>query len=128
MSTFIKGNLARARVTKMPTGTDPATAHAVLEHAAEFGYHVRDLIERGHQPRVAIEIALKAAGTYDLLKARPGAMERIFAYFEKEVDRLTTEADSGRKIVRGVPIVPKGKADAVLYSASGAILKKVSGE
>lgn len=128
----MSGNLKDAEVRKKPSDLDPATAHAAIEQAEEFGYRVRDLIDRGHKPRHAIVIALKNAGMYELLKARRGAMERIFAYFEGEVDRLKQKLDEGARIVRGVPIVkvgrPDEKPDPVLYAVDGSILKKVSGE
>lgn len=126
------GNLKNARVTKLPAGMDPATAHAVLEQAEEFGFRVRDLIERGHKPRVAIEIALKNAGVYEILSKREGAMERIFAYFEREVERLKTamESKSTIGVKRGV-VIGKGRIEiergAIVLGADGAPMRKVSG-
>lgn len=127
------GNLQNARVTKLPKGMDPATAGAALEHAEEFGFRVRDLMERGHSPRNAIEIALKNSGMYEILKKREGAMERIFEYFEREVCRLKTamELKSTLGIKRGV-VLHKGKLeieeDAVILGADGLPARKASGE
>ena len=127
------GNLKGSRVTRLPKNMDPATAGAALEHAEEFGFRVRDLIERGHSPRNAIEIALKNTGMYEILKKREGAMERIFAYFEGEVARLKTARDSKGHlgIKRGVAL-QKGKIeinrDAIVLGADGKPIKKASNE
>ena len=125
------GNLKGAEIRKKPADLDPATAHAAVEQAEEFGFRVRDLIDRGHKPRHAIVIALKNAGMYELLKAREGAMERIFAYFEGEVQRLKEKLDEGARIVRGVPIVKVGRPDEApdpkLYAADGTLIVKKVG-
>lgn len=122
------GNLKGALIRKKPSDLDPATAHAAVEQAEEFGFRVRDLIDRGHQPRHAIVIALKNIGMYEILKSRPGAMERIFAYFEGEVSRLKKKMDEGAKIVRGVPIVVKNGAAMKILGPDGLPLEKASGE
>lgn len=122
------GNLKGAIVRKKPSDLDPATAHAAVEQAEEFGFRVRDLIDRGHQPRHAIVIALKNVGMYEILCKRPGAMERIFAYFEGEVSRLQKKMDEGAKIVRGVPVVVKDGQKMRILGPDGLPLQKVSGE
>lgn len=128
------GNLAGSRVTKKPGDLDPATAHAALEQAEEFGFRVRDLIDRGHKPRNAIEIALKNSGMYEILSRRPGAMERIFAYFEGEVTRLQTAMDDRKtiQVKRGVVVargrVPKACSRPeckVIYGADGKVAARV---
>lgn len=127
------GGNVRGEITKKPGDLDPASAHAAVEQAEEFGFRVRDLIDRGHRPRDAVVIALRNAGMYEILKKRPGAMERIVAWFETEVERLTEQLDRGRKVVRGVPIVPVGRkdrkadADPVLYAADGVTLLTKTG-
>ncbi len=122
------GNLKGAVIRKRPSDLDPATAHAAVEQAEEFGFRVRDLIDRGHQPRHAIEIALKNIGMYEILAKREGAMERIFAYFEGEVNRLKKKMDEGAKIVRGVPVVVKNGGKIRILGPDGMPLQKVSGE
>lgn len=126
------GNLKGSRITKAPADLDPATAKAALDGAEEFAWRCRDLIDRGHKPRHAIVIAIKnlfGGEMYEKLKKREGVMERLFDYFEKEVDRLNKERDAGAKLVRGVA-VGKGKIeieeDAIILGLDGKPLGRTA--
>lgn len=126
------GNLKGSTITKAPADLDPATAKAALDGAEEFAWRCRDLIDRGHKPRHAIVIAIKnlyGGEMYEKLKKREGFMERLFDYFEREVERLQKQRDMGDKIVRGVA-VGKGKVeieeDAIILGLDGKPLGKTA--
>ena len=126
------GNLKGSTITRAPADLDPATAKAALDGAEEFAWRCRDLIDRGHKPRHAIVIAIKnlyGGDMYEKLKKREGFMERLFAYFEKEIERLNKERDAGAKLVRGVA-VGKGKieieADAIILGLDGQPMGKTA--
>ena len=126
------GNLKGSTITRAPADLDPATAKAALDGAEEFAWRLRDLIDRGHKPRHAIVIALKnlyGEELYQKLKKREGVIERLFEYFEREVERLKKERDMGAKLVRGVA-VGKGKIeieeDAIILGLDGKPLGKTA--